>query len=176
MKAVFTQFSMDGLYRAREAVGGAGFSCWSGLPYLIDDFAPCVTFEGDNTVMCQQSAKYVTKQYKLAKEGTKVGGFFEYMNDIHTYKGKKMAAKTPEELADHEAVIEAFSICSLSLIEKACEKINSSKAHKKEKQNFLFANDLVKMAQCHIKLTVVLIMAKRLKLAVCPRQQYHLKN
>jgi hypothetical protein len=53
MKAVFTQECMDGLVIIRQSVGGAGFSAWSGLPSLVSDFSPQVTFEGDNTVMAQ---------------------------------------------------------------------------------------------------------------------------
>jgi acyl-CoA oxidase len=51
MKSVFTQTTNDGLFQIRQSVGGAGFTAWSGLPYIIDDYSPCVTFEGDNTVM-----------------------------------------------------------------------------------------------------------------------------
>ena len=72
-----------------------------------------------------------------------------------------MKAKTPEEMAELPAVLEAFGVCSLSLIQRACEKINNSPANKKEKTNYLFANELVKMAVCHIKFMVIQIMAKR---------------
>lgn len=50
-KAVFTQSANDGLYLFRQSIGGAGFTQWSGIPMIIDRFSPCVTFEGDNTVM-----------------------------------------------------------------------------------------------------------------------------
>mmetsp|Transcript_22926 Transcript_22926/g.35311 ORF Transcript_22926/g.35311 Transcript_22926/m.35311 type:complete len:420 (-) Transcript_22926:426-1685(-) len=146
MKSVFTSFCMDGLHKAREAVGGAGYSAWSSLPYLIDDFSPCVTFEGDNTVMAQQAAKFIVKQYKAAKGGKKLTGFFEYFNDLATYKQKKLGASTPEAIADFQVVDEIFSTCSLQIIEAACEKMAASKASKKEKTNYLFANDLVRMA------------------------------
>jgi hypothetical protein len=53
MKSVYTQACMDGLLVARQSVGGAGYTAWSALPYLIDEFSPVVTFEGDNTVMAQ---------------------------------------------------------------------------------------------------------------------------
>jgi acyl-CoA oxidase len=69
MKSVFTQLCFDGLLQVRQSIGGAGFSAWSGLPYLIDDFSPVVTYEGDNTVMAQQSANYLQKLLKRAKNG-----------------------------------------------------------------------------------------------------------
>jgi len=53
MKGVFTQDGFDGCVQIRQALGGAGYSAWSGLPRLVEDYSPMVTFEGDNTVMCQ---------------------------------------------------------------------------------------------------------------------------
>jgi hypothetical protein len=43
----------------REACGGTGFHAYSGLPYLSKEHAAFVAFEGDNTVMIQQSAKLI---------------------------------------------------------------------------------------------------------------------
>jgi len=63
-KSIFTQITMDAIGKIRLSIGGAGFSGWSGLPYLIEDFSAVPTFEGDNTVMAQESAKYLLKLYK----------------------------------------------------------------------------------------------------------------
>lgn len=67
MKSVYTQQVFDGLLLMRQSIGGAGFSAWSGLPRMISEFSPVVTFEGDNTVMAQQSCNYI---FKLAKPGS----------------------------------------------------------------------------------------------------------
>jgi len=50
-KSLFTNQTYQGLLTVRQALGGAGYSAWSGIPYLIDNFSPTTTFEGDNTVM-----------------------------------------------------------------------------------------------------------------------------
>lgn len=50
-KSVYSQLCMDGLMEIRQCLGGAGYSAWSGIPYIIDDFSCVPTFEGDNTVM-----------------------------------------------------------------------------------------------------------------------------
>lgn len=34
-KALFTQRTMDSLLIIRQSLGGAGYSAWSGLPYLV---------------------------------------------------------------------------------------------------------------------------------------------
>jgi acyl-CoA oxidase len=59
MKSVFSDYTSNGLYVCRQSIGGAGYSAWSGLPYIIEEFSPTVTFEGDNTVMAQQGARYL---------------------------------------------------------------------------------------------------------------------
>ena len=84
MKSLFTQTTNDGLYTIRQALGGAGYSIWSGIPSIIESFNGCVTFEGDNTVMAQQSARYLQKLYKRVKNGEKLGGIFTYLNDEST--------------------------------------------------------------------------------------------
>jgi len=42
---------MDSLILIRQSLGGAGYTAWSGIPTLIEEYSPQVTFEGDNTVM-----------------------------------------------------------------------------------------------------------------------------
>ena len=67
-KAFFTSITYDGLDTLRMACGGAGFSAHSGLPAMLQDYAPFTTFEGDNTVMAQQAARFLLKNIKNVKE------------------------------------------------------------------------------------------------------------
>jgi len=53
MKSLFSQDVNDGILAIRQSLGGAGYSAWSGIPQIWDDFSPIVTLEGDNTVMAQ---------------------------------------------------------------------------------------------------------------------------
>jgi len=64
MKCFFTQTMNDGILTIRQAIGGAGYSAWSGMAQLIDNSNPCVTFEGDNTLLAKQSAKLIQKMHK----------------------------------------------------------------------------------------------------------------
>jgi len=63
-KASYTRIVYDGLDTIRQSCGGAGFLNWSGLPSLQTDYAPNTTYEGDNTVMHQQSARLILKTVK----------------------------------------------------------------------------------------------------------------
>lgn len=70
-KSYLSQTTNDGLYSMRQAIGGAGYTVWSGIPSLIDHFNPVVTYEGDNTMLLQQAAKYLMKLHKRVSSGEK---------------------------------------------------------------------------------------------------------
>jgi hypothetical protein len=82
-KSVFTQDCHDSLLVVRQSLGGAGYSAWSGIPYLIEDYSPETTYEGDNTVMAQQSFNYLRKLIKKLQNGRiNDAGYFEYLNEL----------------------------------------------------------------------------------------------
>jgi len=39
-KSMFTNHTYQGLLAIRQALGGAGYSAWSAIPYYIDQFSP----------------------------------------------------------------------------------------------------------------------------------------
>ena len=61
LKAVATAAALDGIERCRRACGGHGFSNLSALPTLYGNYAPQVTYEGDNTVLLLQVARALAK-------------------------------------------------------------------------------------------------------------------
>lgn len=56
------------LEQARQCLGGHGYSAYSALPSYLQDYAVMCSWEGDNTVMAQQLAKFLMKCLKQAKE------------------------------------------------------------------------------------------------------------
>ena len=60
-KALFTELCLRGMETCRLACGGHGFSHYSGLPHIVQQFSPNVTLEGENTVLYLQLARYVMK-------------------------------------------------------------------------------------------------------------------
>ena len=82
MKATYTQVCMDGLITIRQSLGGAGYSAWSGIPRMIDDYSPLVTFEGDNTVMAQQSFNFILKQARKLKKRKITEPAFPYILEL----------------------------------------------------------------------------------------------
>lgn len=48
-------------HECREICGGLGISAYSGLPKIIHDIEVNVTWEGDNNVLLQQTARFLLK-------------------------------------------------------------------------------------------------------------------
>lgn len=99
-KASFTRISYDGLDTLRQNCGGAGFLAWSGLPSMQTDYAPNTTFEGDNTVMHQQSARLIIKTIKNIQRGFKPSGVFDYFNRFDELLKLKCNISAPQDLHD----------------------------------------------------------------------------
>jgi acyl-CoA oxidase len=83
-KAMYTWWANNNLYTCMQCCGGHGYSQLSGIPYLIQSFAPTSILEGENSMLCMQVGQHVLKCYKNMAEGklAKLSGSFEY------FKGK----------------------------------------------------------------------------------------
>ena len=66
-KPYFSELVYDGMEVCRRACGGHGFSHYSGLPTLINEYSANVTLEGENTVLYLQVARYLLKNFKYLK-------------------------------------------------------------------------------------------------------------
>ena len=63
-KAIYTDEIVRTIDQARITCGGAGFAAFSGFTENFQNWSPLPTYEGDNTVMLQQSCKYLFKLVK----------------------------------------------------------------------------------------------------------------
>lgn len=127
-KATFTQIAYDGIDYLRQCCGGAGFSSWSGFTQLIGDYSPQPTFEGDNTVMTQQSARYIMKTMKNIHKGFKATGLFKYLNNIDNLCSAKCAALNADQLRDMDLLRQALQIRAAYKIRNTFKKIAASTA------------------------------------------------
>lgn len=86
----------------RRSCGGHGFSHCSGIPKIYVNALPGVTYEGENTVMYLQAARYLMKCVNMAKKGEKLPGSVAFLN-------KKPGARCPVTVEVHMAdLVEAF--------------------------------------------------------------------
>lgn len=59
LKPISTWYAVRAVREAREAMGGNGMSLLSGIPSSLNDSNVIVTWEGDNNVLLQQTAKFL---------------------------------------------------------------------------------------------------------------------
>jgi acyl-CoA oxidase len=64
LKAVATWYANDAIEHCRQCLGGNGYSAYSELPAHRADWAVMCTWEGDNTVMMKQCARFLVKQHR----------------------------------------------------------------------------------------------------------------
>ena len=79
LKAYATQIAADGAEDARKCCGGHGYSLLSGLPDIVGSTIPHTTWEGENYVMYQQTAKYLMKCAVAARENKVIDTPMQYL-------------------------------------------------------------------------------------------------
>lgn len=67
MKAMISDFCAQGAEICRRACGGHGYSKLSGLPTLVTQVTASCTYEGENTVLYLQVARFLMKSYLQAQ-------------------------------------------------------------------------------------------------------------
>ncbi|GFR44234.1 hypothetical protein Agub_g5369 [Astrephomene gubernaculifera] len=82
LKALCTWIAADGIEECRRTCGGHGYSKLSGLPTLFQNYVQNVTWEGDNNVMCLQTARYLIKALVGVQQGKPATGSAAYLNQV----------------------------------------------------------------------------------------------
>ena len=112
-KALHTQECMDMILEIRQSLGGAGFTAWSALPDTIYGYSPNPTFEGDNTVMAQQSFNYLLKTATKIFSGTTPDGVdetFQYICQVNDLLGKTCPCKNMNDFLNLDNIDEALKV------------------------------------------------------------------
>jgi acyl-CoA oxidase len=81
LKAFCTTLVSEGIEDCRKCCGGHGYSKASGFSNLYTDFTPSQTYEGDNTVLYLQTARFLAKCCIEAQMGNEIPDTVAYLND-----------------------------------------------------------------------------------------------
>ncbi|KAG0288039.1 hypothetical protein BGZ96_008113 [Linnemannia gamsii] len=117
LKSLTTTMAAASIEECRRACGGHGFSSFSGLPLLLQDYAPNVTWEGDNYMITQQTGRYLFKSFRdlVAKRAS--GKFsasqitnptLAYLNTYLDNPDLKCPATTPAQFHNPEIQLAAY--------------------------------------------------------------------
>jgi len=152
---------------------------------MLVDYAPNTTYEGDNTVLYQQSARLITKTWKklyLKEEGEKATGLLSYLNEVDSLLSSKSSIKSVEDALNLDNLEKGLAVRAAFRIKSTMEQMaqkDKEGVSETEKVNSLLAVDIVKMAQNHIMYVAFKIFRNTIDtpgFIKCPNLRGHMLN
>uniref|UniRef100_A0A671YJR2 Acyl-coenzyme A oxidase n=1 Tax=Sparus aurata TaxID=8175 RepID=A0A671YJR2_SPAAU len=134
LKAFTTWTANAAIEVCRMSCGGHGYSRSSGLPDLYVNFTPTCTYEGENTVMMLQTARYLVKSYQQAKAGQQLSGIVSYLNetDHRRVQPQPVSARpTVVDINDLASLVEIYKLRAAILVGMAAKSIQQELQHRK---------------------------------------------
>ncbi|RWR80636.1 Acyl-CoA oxidase [Cinnamomum micranthum f. kanehirae] len=153
LKSLTTTATADGIEECRKLCGGHGYLCSSGLPELFAVYVPACTYEGDNTVLLLQVARFLMKTVSQLGSGKQLVGTTAYMQRAEHLMQCTSDVRSAEDWLKPSFILEAFEARALRLA-VACAK-NISKAPNPEEGFSQLSADLAEAAVAHCQLIVV---------------------
>lgn len=81
LKAKASWFASNTIAECRQMLGGHGYSAYSALGTMFNDNDINTTFEGDNNILLQQTAKFVFDGARKLTEGKQVAKSLEFLKE-----------------------------------------------------------------------------------------------
>ncbi|XP_044530329.1 peroxisomal acyl-coenzyme A oxidase 1 isoform X1 [Gracilinanus agilis] len=167
LKAFTSWTANSGIEACRMACGGHGYSHCSGLPNIYVNFTPTCTFEGENTVMMLQTARFLIKSYDQVHSGKLVGGMVSYLNDLPSQRIQPHQVAAWPAMVDinsPDSLVEAYKLRAARLVEAAAKNLQTEMKHRKSKEIAwnLTSVDLVRASEAHCHYVVVKLFSGNL--------------
>ncbi|EDL94161.1 acyl-Coenzyme A oxidase 2, branched chain, isoform CRA_b [Rattus norvegicus] len=125
MKATFADFCAQGAEICRRACGGHGYSKLSGLPTLVARATASCTYEGENTVLYLQVARFLMKSYLQAQASpgaTPQKPLPQSVMYIATQRPARCSAQTAADFRCPDVYTTAWAYVSTRLIRDAAHR------------------------------------------------------
>ncbi|KAG9277451.1 peroxisomal acyl-coenzyme A oxidase 1 isoform X1 [Astyanax mexicanus] len=117
LKAFTTWVANTGIEVCRMSCGGHGYSRCSSLPDIYVTFTATCTYEGENTVMMLQTARYLVKSYRQAREGRQLSGIVSYLNEQQRVQPHPVSSRpTVVNINDLSSLVEAYKLRAASTL------------------------------------------------------------
>uniref|UniRef100_A0A146LJI1 Acyl-coenzyme A oxidase n=1 Tax=Lygus hesperus TaxID=30085 RepID=A0A146LJI1_LYGHE len=127
-KSLITWTTQRAIQEAREACGGHGYHKSAGLGDLRNNHDPRVTFEGDNTVLLQQTSNWLLKLFNETSDRD----FSEYplclvkfLTNVESILPKKFVGRRKEDVCNVTFVTECFEWLLCWLLKSTNEKMTA---------------------------------------------------
>ncbi|XP_048345794.1 peroxisomal acyl-coenzyme A oxidase 2-like isoform X2 [Sphaerodactylus townsendi] len=122
MKVIASDFSSAGVEVCRRACGGHGYSLLSGLPSLFTKVVASCTYEGENTVLLLQTARFLVKCLGAVKVGQPLPSSVAYLSS--TSSGK-CGAQEKRDFLNPDVYTAAYKQRAFRMVRNAAIKIHS---------------------------------------------------
>ncbi|SAL95982.1 hypothetical protein [Absidia glauca] len=119
LKAFCTWNCLSTIEQCRQSCGGHGYSAYTGLAAMYQDFAVQCTWEGDNTILTLQAGRYLISSYREAAKGKKLAPGVGYLNHLDTLIGKRCPATSPQDILDYNVLVEAWQVICANVVKNA---------------------------------------------------------
>ncbi|POG62924.1 uncharacterized protein OCT59_028044 [Rhizophagus irregularis] len=134
LKSLTTTMAVESIEDCRRACGGHGYSSFSGFVKFYQDYLPNTTWEGDNYVLTQQTARYLMKTFRKVTKNPKkyasqigtnptITYILQYLNEPN----QKCMATTPLNFNNQEFQLKAFRHRIAYLLANAVDQIDNQK-------------------------------------------------
>ena len=133
LKAFSTWACYYGIDTLRQCLGGHGYSGYTALGRMFTDFAVQCTWEGDNTVMALQTARYLVASYEKLDRGERLAGSVSYLASLPRINRTKRTwgIRTEADLrvGSLRALLDAFRFLLAKKVERVSLKLREEKRH-----------------------------------------------
>eukprot|EP01100_Stratorugosa_tubuloviscum_P001023 TRINITY_DN122_c0_g1_i2.p1 TRINITY_DN122_c0_g1~~TRINITY_DN122_c0_g1_i2.p1 ORF type:complete len:670 (+),score=329.37 TRINITY_DN122_c0_g1_i2:54-2063(+) len=157
LKALTTWLASDAIEECRKCLGGHGYMLACGLPNLFSRIVPACTYEGDNVVLCNQTARYIIKVVQKSLLGENNNSeTFKYLRLISN-SNKRWQVNQSKDLENFDKLIELFEVrvryLALKCNKYLTEEVQSGKSPENAWQSI--NNELTKLAKAHCYFVMV---------------------
>ncbi|ORX91352.1 acyl-coenzyme A oxidase I [Basidiobolus meristosporus CBS 931.73] len=139
LKAFCTWSCVNTIEQCRQSCGGNGYSSYTGLASLYQDFVVQCTWEGDNTILTLQTGRFLISSYQDAVRGRKVSWVVD--SSAASFTGADLTL---------EDIREAWFVVAMRAVEKANRKYETNLAgHTKHQAMEICAVERLHAARMH---------------------------
>lgn len=118
LKAFCTWNCLSTIEACRQACGGHGYSAYTGLAGMYQDFAVQCTWEGDNTILTLQLGRYLISSYRDALKGQQLSPGVGYLNNLKSLLGKRCSVQANEDI-DLDTITEGWQVVCANVVRNA---------------------------------------------------------